>query len=45
MLELWGMGSTPLLSLHPDPLWSAMVAPDNGPTCGLNKTNCILMLN
>ena len=28
MLELWGMQSTPSLSLLPGPLWPGMVAPD-----------------
>ena len=45
MLELWGMGSTPLLPLLPDPLWPHMVAPDKSPIYGLNRTNGVLMLN
>ena len=28
MLELWGMGSTPSLSLLPGPIWPEVVAPD-----------------
>ena len=28
MLELWGMQSTPLLLLLPNPLWPGVVAPD-----------------
>ena len=28
MQELWGMWSTPLLPLLPDPLWLGVVAPD-----------------
>ena len=28
MLELWGIWSTPSLSLLPAPLWSGLVAPD-----------------
>ena len=42
MLELWGMQSTLSLPLLPGPLWPGMVAPD---IYGLNRTNCILMLN
>ena len=36
MLELWGMRSTPLLLLHPGPLWLGVVAPDKGPIYGLD---------
>ena len=43
MLELWGMRSTPSLSLLPSPLWPGVVAPDKGPIYGLNRTNSILM--
>ena len=39
MLELWGMRSTPLLSLLPGPLWTGVVAPDKAPIYGLNITN------
>ena len=45
MQELSGMQSTPSLPLLPGPLWPGVVAPDKGPTYGLNRTNCILMLN
>ena len=45
MLEFWGMWSTLLLPLLPGLLWPGVVAPDKGPISGLNRTNCILMLN
>ena len=57
MLELWGMRSTPLSPSLPGPLWPVVVAPDKGPTYGLNRTkqwlaftvfmhlNCVFMLN
>ena len=45
ILELWGMQSTPLLPLLPGPLWPGVVALDKGPIYGLNRTNCILLLN
>ena len=38
MLELWGMQSTPLLPSLPGPLWPGVVAPDEGPIYGLNRT-------
>ena len=38
MLELWGMWSTPLLPLLPDPLWPGVIASDKGPIYGLNRT-------
>ena len=38
MLELWGMRSTPLLSLCTGPLWPVMEAPDKGLINGLNRT-------
>ena len=28
MMEIWGVRSTPLLPLHPGPLWPGVVAPD-----------------
>ena len=34
MLKLWGMQSTPSLSLLPGPLWSGMVAPDRALSMG-----------
>ena len=45
MLELREMRSTPSLASLPGPLWSEVVAPNKGPIYGLNRTNCILMLN
>ena len=45
MLGLWGIRSIPSLPLLPGPLRPGMVAPDKGPVYGLNRTNCILMLN
>ena len=45
MLELRGMRSTPLLPSLPDLLWPGVVAADKGPIYGLNRSNCILMLN
>ena len=45
MLELWGMQSTPSLSLLPGPLWPRVVAPGKGPIYGSNRSNGILMLN
>ena len=38
MLELWGMQSTPSLPSLPGPLWPGVVAPDEGPIYGLNRT-------
>ena len=45
MLGFGGMRSTPSLPLLSAPLLPGMVAHDQGPTYGLNRTNCILMLN
>ena len=45
MLDLWGMQSTPSLPSLPGPLWPRVVTPDKDPINGLNRTNCILMLN
>ncbi len=45
VLELWEMRSTPSLPSLPGPLWPGVVAPDRAPIYGLNRTNCILMLN
>ena len=45
MQELWGMRSTPSLPSLPGSLWPGVVAPDEGPIYGLNRTNGILMLN
>ena len=41
MLGLWGMRDTSSLLLLPGPVWPGMVAP----IYGLNRINCILMLN
>ena len=38
MLELWGMQSTPSLSLLPGPLWPRLVASVKGPIYELNRT-------
>ena len=38
MLELWGMQSTPSLPLLLGEFWHGMVAPDKGPTYGLDRT-------
>ena len=38
MLGLWGMRRTPSLPSLPGPLWPGVVAPDNGPIYGLNRT-------
>ena len=38
MLELWGIRSTPSLPLLPGLLWPGVVAPDKGPSYGLNRT-------
>ena len=45
ILEFWGMRNTLLLPLLPGPFWPGVVAPDKDPIYGLNRTNCILMLN
>ena len=45
MLELWGMRSIPSLPSPPGPLWPGVVAADEGPIYGLNRTNSIPMLN
>ena len=37
MLELWGMRSTPSLSLLPGPRWTGMVAPDRVRKYGSNR--------
>ena len=34
MLRLWGMRSTPSLTLLPDPVWPGMVAPDRALSIG-----------
>ena len=44
MLELWGMLSTPSLTLLPGPLWLRVVAPDRVLSIGQIELNCILML-
>ena len=38
MLELWGMGSAPLLPLLPGLPWPGVVAPDMAPIYSLNRT-------
>ena len=45
MLELWGMRSTPSLSLLPGPLWLGVVAPDKVPSIGQIELNSVIMLN
>ena len=45
MLELWGMQSTPSLPSLPGPLRSLIRCYHSGPMYGLNRTNCILILN
>ena len=45
MLEIWGMRSTPLLSLLPGPLWLWVVAPDRDLSVSQIELNRILMLN
>ena len=34
VLEAWGMGSTPSLTLLPGPLWPGVVAPVRAPSMG-----------
>ena len=38
MMELWEIWSTPSLSSLPGPLWPGVVAPDQGPIYGSNRT-------
>ena len=38
MLELWEMQNTPALPSLPCPLWHTVVAPDESPIYGLNRT-------
>ena len=48
MLELWGMpllGSTPLLSSLPSPLWPEVVASSRVLSMGQIEVNCVLILN
>ena len=45
MVELWAMRITHLLPSLLGSLWPGVVAPDKGPIYGLNRTNCIIMLN
>ena len=40
MLELWGMWSTPSLSLLPGPLWPGLIAPDKVLSMGQIELNC-----
>ena len=42
MLGLWGMRSTPSLSLFPGPLWPGVVVPDRALSMGQIELNCIL---
>ena len=45
MLELLGMGSTPLLLSLPGPLYPGVVAPDRVLSIGQIELNCILILD
>ena len=45
MLELWGMWSTPSLTLLPGSLWPGIVAPDRVLSKGQIELNCVLKLN
>ena len=45
MLELWGMRSTPSLSLLPDLLWLGVVAPHWVLSMAQIEVNYIFMLN
>ena len=45
MLELWGMRSTPLLTLLSGPLWPSVVAPKWVLSMGQIELNCVLTLN
>ena len=46
MLKLWGMQCTPLLPLHPGPLWPGVVASDKALSKRFKQgTNKKLMLN
>ena len=43
MLELWGMQSTPSLSLLPSSLWPGVVAPDRVLSIGQIELNCVAL--
>ena len=45
MLELLGMRSTFLLSLHPGPHWPGVVALDKVLSMGQIELHCTIMLN
>ena len=45
ILDLWGMWSTPLLSLLPGSLRPGMVVPDRVPSIGQIGLSCVLRLN
>ena len=45
MLELWGMQSTLLIQLLPDPLWPRVEALDRVLSMGQIELNCVFMLN
>ena len=45
MLELWGMGSAPSLSLLPGSLRPGVVAPDRVLSMGQIELNCVFMQN
>ena len=45
MLQLWGMWSTPSLSLLPGSLWPGVVAPNRALSMGQTELNYVLMLN
>ena len=45
MLELWGMRSTPFLSLLPVSLWPGVVVPDSVLLMSQIELNSVLMLN
>ena len=45
MLELWGMWSTPSLSLLPRSFWPRVMAPDRVLPVVQIELNCLLMLN
>ena len=45
MLELWGMQSTSLFPLLPDPHWSGVVVPDRVLSMGQIELKCVLVQN
>ena len=44
-VDLWGMRSTPLLTLFPSPLTPGLVAPERVLPISQTKLNCVLKLN